>query len=258
MTQKIAVINQKGGVGKTTTSINLASGLAQAGHKVLLIDLDPQANTTKGAGFSPNDFEVGIDKILDEKIELHKAILPSKVVKNLYIVPSRLKLDRVEITLSPNWDRHLYLERLLENIDFDFVVMDCRPTLGVLTANAIYTSNLMVVPCEVAPFSLDGFADLMDTIEIMETLDRSKKRLLKIIINKYESRNKVTNDWIFNELKAYEQYLFKTKIRKNEALNQAHGAQESIFTFKPKSSGAEDYMQLTNEILNLCPLSEIN
>lgn len=258
MNKKILVIiNQKGGVGKTTTSINFAAGLALQGRKTLLIDLDPQAHTTIGLGIEPESFQASISDVLAKKIPIKDIILPTSV-ENLFIAPSHIRLDKIEQQLTPELFRETFLHKAIQNLDYDFIVVDCRPTLGTLTINALYASDFIIVPCEMGRYALDGFADLMETIEHVKNGEVDKSQFIRILLTKYDSRNKVSNDWVFQQLEPFKDLIFKTCIRRNEALNQSQMAQEPIFKFKADSSGAQDYETLTNEFLNLCHQLETN
>ncbi|WP_028322560.1 ParA family protein [Desulfatiglans anilini] len=258
MKKIIAVINQKGGVGKTTTSINFAAGLARQGHRVLLIDLDPQAHSTIGLGIEPGTYKLAIHDVLINKQKIGDTILKT-TVQNLDLVPSHIRLDRAEQQLTPEMFKESRLNKALQNLDYDFIVIDCRPTLGTLTINALYASNFILVPCEMSRYSLDGFADLMETVEHVKNGEEiAKENFIRILLTKVDTRKSVTNEWILEQLEPYKNMLFNTKIRQNEALNQAHIAMEPIFTFKSNSSGAEDYTQLTHEFLQLCHQSETN
>lgn len=250
----LAVINQKGGVGKTTTSINLAAGLAQAGRQVLLIDLDPQAHSTIGLGIEPGSYRLAMHDVLLNQRDIREIILPTQVPR-LFLAPSHIRLDKAEHQLTPELFREAILKRALRDLEYDFIVIDCRPTLGTLTINALYASDLIIVPCEVGRYALDGFADLMETIEKVKNCNaQSQEQFIRILLTRYDSRNKVSNEWVLEQLAPYKNLLFRTIIRKNEALNQAHMAQEPIFTFKPDSPGAQDYRELTQEVLRLCPM----
>ena len=251
MQKIIAVINQKGGVGKTTTSINLASGLAMEGKRVLLIDLDPQAHSTIGLGVEPSSDKPAIHDVLKKKA-INNAVLQTKV-DNLFLIPSHIHLDKTEQLLTPEMFKEPYLHKAIRNLDYDYIIIDCRPTLGTLTINALYACDTVLVPCEIGRYALEGFSDLMDTVDKVqngETGDQNKK--IKILLTKFDARTKVSNEWVLHELEQYKDLILNTKIRKNEALNQAHMAQEPIFTFKADSTGAQDYKQLTQELLSVC------
>jgi len=246
----IAIINQKGGVGKTTTSINFSAGLARQNQKTLLIDLDPQAHSTIGLGIEPETFSASISDVLAKKKPIAEAILATST-PNLFLVPSHIRLDKIEQQLAPELFRETFLQKAIKDLQFDYIVIDCRPTLGTLTINALYAANFIIVPCEMGRYALDGFSDLMETIEHVKNGDFNKADFIRILLTKYDNRNKVSNDWVFQQLEHFQHLIFATKIRRNEALNQSQMAQETIFNFKADSSGAQDYSQLTHEFLNL-------
>lgn len=253
MSKTLAIINQKGGVGKTTTSINLSCGLAMKGHKVLLIDLDPQAHSTIGLGIEPGSYQAALHDVLLRKKNIKEVVLKTKT-DNLFLAPSNIRLDRAEQQLTPELFRETFLYKATKGLDYDFIIIDCRPTLGTLTVNALYACNFIIVPCEMGRYALDGFSDLMETIEnVKKNNGFEMKKFVKILLTKFDARNKVSNDWVLSQLEPYKVLIFKTVIRKNEALNQAHMIQEPIYTASPNSSGAQDYENLTKEFLKLCP-----
>lgn len=258
MNKIIAIINQKGGVAKTTTSINLASGLARAGRKVLLIDLDPQAHSTIGLGIDPGSYHVAINDVLLGKKSIEDVTIETST-RNLFLVPSHIRLDKAEQQLTPELFRETFLHKAIKGVEYDFIIIDCRPTLGTLTVNALYASNFIIVPCEMGRYALDGFSDLMETIDNVKNGEtQEKENFIRILLTKFDARNKVSNEWVLGQLRPFQRMLFETVIRKNEAINQAHMAQESIFSFKPESAGALDYEKLTNEFLDICNQSEKN
>lgn len=245
----VAIINQKGGTGKTTTAINLSAGLAIKGYRTLLVDIDPQAHSTSGLLDLPRDQKTINDVLIARRGEYPNAILTTPI-NNLFLIPSTIKL-----AVSAE---HLYMrsfrERLLKDYvdtvkkDFSFVIIDCPPTLGVLASNAIYASDWILIPTTPARYSLDGIADLFHTID--ELRGKDFKNIL-LLITMFDTRTTATNEFIREQLAPYENILLKTVIHRNEALNQSQIAQQDIFTFKKDSRGAEDYKKLTEEILNL-------
>jgi len=149
--------------------------------------------------------------------------------------------------------RECILDKAVRYLDYDFIVIDCRPTLGILTVNALKACHFILVPCEMARYALEGISDLMETIDHVKNGESEGEiTQIRILLTKVDSRNKISNEWVTKQLKPFSPLLFQTKIRKNEALNQSQMAMEPIFAFKPNSSGAEDYEQLSREFLTLC------
>ena len=248
MKKIIAVINQKGGVGKTTTSINFASSLARHGEKVLLIDLDPQGHSSSGL-VNLENIKTGIHDVLLRKEDI-SSVTENTEIENLFVVPTRMRLDKVEKLLETELCRENILLNIVKDLDYDYVVIDCRPTLGTLTINALFACNFIIVPVEVSRLSLDGFDDLLETIHNVKQVNH-KDKFFRILLTKYDSRKKISNDWVLNELEPQKEFMFKTRIRVDETLNHAHMAHRDIFSLKPNSRGAEDYNQLTEEFLKL-------
>lgn len=243
----VAICNQKGGVGKTTTSINLSCSLAMKGKSVLLVDLDPQAHSTIGVGIELGSYSFAVHDVFAKQKDIRDIILETKI-ENLFLAPSHISLDIAEQHLAPQIYREAFLHNAIKRLSYDFIIIDCRPSLGVLTINALYASGLIIVPCEMSRYSLEGFTDLMSTIQIVKR-EENDKNLLRILLTKYDIRNKLTNDWVFNQLNRFKDVIFQTVIRKNEALNQANITGEPIFLASPSSNGAEDYNSLSEEFL---------
>ena len=252
MTKVIAIANQKGGVGKTTTSINFSTGLALAGPRVLLIDLDPQAHSTIGLGVEPGSYDQAVHDALVNRRNIREIVLDTSV-PNLFLAPSNIRLDKAEQQLTPEMFKESRLHKAIRNLDYDFIVIDCRPTLGTLTINALYACNFIIVPCEMAMYALEGFSDLMETIEnVKNTDDSDPQSFVRILLTKFDSRKTKTNTWVMEQLAPYREILFNTKIRQNEALVQSQIAKKPINSYDPSTHGAHDYEALTKEFLNLC------
>lgn len=251
----ISILNQKGGTGKTTTAINLSSGLAYKKKKTLLIDIDPQSHSTIGLGIEIEDQNSSISKVLSNLETRLKEVIRKTYIKDLNLVASHISLARTAEQIYTRLYKEATLNKAIQPIkkDYNFIIIDCPPSLGVLTINALFASDFLIVPCQMSRYSLDGLSDLMDVVRaVKNTGDEKDKNMsyLRILLTMFDVRNKITNEFILKELEPFKDRIFKTKIMKNEALNQAQITQKSIFDFDPKSRGTENYKELTKEILN--------
>jgi chromosome partitioning protein len=245
-----AIINQKGGVAKTTTSINLAAGLVKQGVKVLLIDLDPQANTTSGLGIQRENFKNTIGDVLEGRVPLQDAIVKTHI-ENLDVIPAHILLDSIEQQLVQEMFRESILHNALLSSDlkYDYCIIDCRPALGVLTVNAIYAADSFIVPCEVARYALDGFGALLGTVGKIKGKKLDLEKQAKILLTKVDKRTTVSIEWVLHELERYKSLLFKTRIGRSEAINQSQMASQTIYEYEAKSTGTKDYDELTAEFM---------
>ncbi len=246
----IAIANQKGGVGKTTTAINLSAALAQKGKKVLLIDLDPQANSTISF-VDLQEVELTIYDILtDPLIKFDDVIKPSKI-ENLDILPSRINLAKLERQLIGEIDAHFKLRDRLEPINslYDIVIIDTPPTLGLITVNALVAATHLMIPIQSSYFALEGTDDLLETIERIKARPNPELEVLGVVVTLHDRRTTLSRDIYEQICQVFGDKVFETTISKSVRLEESPAYRESIFTFAPASSGAIEYATLCDEVI---------
>jgi chromosome partitioning protein len=250
MTAIVTVANQKGGVGKTTTAINLAAAIAQRKKKTLLIDLDPQANSSI-AFFESSEIQGSMFDVLGEhRVELASVVKATKDPM-LAVAPAKLALAKLEQQLAGQFDAPYKLKDALASVvrDYEFIVLDTPPSLGILTVNALVASSHLLVPIQAAYFAIEGTDDLLETYERIRARPNPALKVLGVVITLFDKRTNISRDTHEQIRSVFGPVLFKTRISKNVRLEESPAYKETIFTFAPKSPGAIEYRKLALEVI---------
>ncbi|KZX12545.1 ParA family protein [Methanobrevibacter curvatus] len=254
MGEILAIINQKGGCGKTTTAVNLAASLAHLNKGVLVVDMDPQANATTSFGIDKLDLETTIYSAISGQVNVKKAIISTNV-PNLFILPSNISLSGIEVELGKIPNHHLVLKKLLEEVKdiFDYIIIDVPPSLGIITINALVASDEVIIPIQAEYYSLEGVADLMNTIKLVEKRLNSPTPIKGFVLTLYDSRTLLGRE-VYNELKKYfhkKEYIFKSIIPRNIRLAEAPSFGKPCILYDQDSRGSKSYLKLAKEFLEL-------
>ena len=246
----IAIANQKGGVGKTTTSVNLAASLGVLEKKVLLIDADPQANATSGLGIDVESVELGTYQLFDPAIRPEDAIIKTQS-PNLEIIPAHIDLVAIEIELVDQEDREYMLKKAISHLkdSYDYVLIDCAPSLGLLTLNALTAADSVIIPIQCEYFALEGLGKLLNTIKSVQKIHNKNLDIEGLLLTMYDSRLRLSNQVVEEVQKHFNEMVFETIIQRNVRLSEAPSYGESIINYDAGSKGATNYLSLAHEII---------
>ncbi|MGC6284047.1 MAG: ParA family protein [Polaribacter sp.] len=246
----IAIANQKGGVGKTTTSVNLAASLGVLEKKILLIDADPQANASSGLGVDVESVEIGTYQVLEHTSKAADAIVGT-TSPNVDIIPAHIDLVAIEIELVDKEDREYMLKNALDPIkdQYDYIIIDCAPSLGLLTLNALVAANSVIIPIQCEYFALEGLGKLLNTIKRVQKIHNPNLDIEGLLLTMFDRRLRLSNQVVDEVRKHFSTMVFDTIIRRNTRLGEAPSYGESIIAYDATSKGAVNYLNLAQELL---------
>ncbi|KWX79422.1 sporulation initiation inhibitor Soj [Paenibacillus riograndensis] len=251
MSKIIAIANQKGGVGKTTTSVNLGAGMATLGKRVLLVDIDPQGNTTSGVGINKADVANCIYDILINETNPQETILETQI-EGLHIIPATIQLAGAEIELVSTISRELKLKKALNAVksNYDYIIIDCPPSLGILTINSLTAADSVIIPIQCEYYALEGLSQLLNTVRLVQKNLNPHLKIEGVLLTMLDARTNLGIQVIEEVKKYFQEKVYRTIIPRNVRLSEAPSHGQSIITYDNRSKGAEVYLELAKEVIS--------
>ncbi|OMF87684.1 AAA family ATPase [Paenibacillus sp. FSL R7-0337] len=251
MSKIIAIANQKGGVGKTTTSVNLGASMATLGKRVLLVDIDPQGNTTSGVGVNKADVENCIYDILINEVDPQETIQETRI-EGLHIIPATIQLAGAEIELVSTISRELKLKKALNAVkaNYDYIIIDCPPSLGILTINSLTAADSVIIPIQCEYYALEGLSQLLNTVRLVQKNLNPHLKIEGVLLTMLDARTNLGIQVIEEVKKYFQEKVYRTIIPRNVRLSEAPSHGQSIITYDSRSKGAEVYLELAKEVIS--------